>query len=166
MTFEKLVKYWGATLGIGFAVVVVTSISQPQATIPAVRAAVNVKDSVPIYSAANGKGFAVDVKLGGAPLRMVADTGATISSIPENFATWLLNNGGAVAQGSITVRLADGSRTQEAMILIREFQIGNHLLHNVPAAVSTGMTLLAFPVIDGIAPFTVDTRAGELVWHK
>lgn len=25
--------------------------------------------------------------------------------------------------------------------------------------------MIGFPIINSIAPFTIDTRAGELIWH-
>ena len=51
------------------------------------------------------------------------------------------------------------------VILIYEVRIGRHLIRNVRAGVSADQILLAFPVVNGIAPFTIDTRAGELVFH-
>ena len=51
------------------------------------------------------------------------------------------------------------------MISIRELRIGGHTVRNVIATVVDGPPLLGFPVINGIAPFTIDTRVGELIWH-
>jgi hypothetical protein len=33
------------------------------------------------------------------------------------------------------------------------------------AVAPNGIALLAFPVINGIAPFTIDTRAGKLIFQ-
>ena len=52
------------------------------------------------------------------------------------------------------------------MVLIRELRIGRHVVRNVRSGVSeTGGIILAFPVVNGIAPFTIDTRVGELIFH-
>ena len=49
-------------------------------------------------------------------------------------------------------------------ILIKEVRIGNHTIRNVEAFVMDNL-LLPFPLVNSIGPFTIDTRAGELVWH-
>ena len=64
------------------------------------------------------------------------------------------------------VQLADGSTRKVPVLLIRELQIGEHVVRNVRASVRSGDDiLLAFPVVNGIAPFTIDTRIGELIFH-
>ena len=123
------------------------------------------KDSVPIYSYANGEATKIDVLMGGLPLRMLLDTGATLSLISDEVASRLTREGNAERQKDGLFTMADGSQRRMPVILIYEVRIGRHLIRNVRAGVSADQILLAFPVVNGIAPFTIDTRAGELVFH-
>jgi len=147
------------------SVVVTPERTQPQPPLggsqPAARPA---KDSVPIKLAANGH-IQVDVLVGGQPLRMVVDTGATASTIPTGFASMLIRDGKAVELGNITVTYADGRKGQERLISISELRLGAHTLRNVKASISEGPALLGVDIINGIGPFTIDTRAGELIFH-
>ena len=62
--------------------------------------------------------------------------------------------------------LADGSKVTMRSLIIREMRIGPHVVRNVRASVSSSQDmLLAFPVVNSIAPFTIDTRTRELVFH-
>ncbi len=122
-------------------------------------------DSVPIMVTNNGRSVHVDVLVGGLPLRMLIDTGATSSTVPLSFARLLVANGQAVVLGNMRVTYADGRAGLQTAIRITELRIGNHIIHNVLASVSEGSPLLSFPAINSIAPFTIDTRAGELIWH-
>ena len=126
----------------------------------------HVKDSVPIYLTNGGTIVMVDVLLGGQPLRMLIDTGATTCSITKAVATRIVRDGHGTWEKAMEVQLADGSTRTVPVLLIRELQIGQHVVRNVRASVSSGDDmLLAFPVVNGIAPFTIDTRIGELIFH-
>ena len=123
------------------------------------------KDSVPIIVDKVRGSVHVDVLLGGMPLRMLVDTGANSSQIPPSFASMLIRNGNAVVVGTAPITYANGSKSTEQVLRVRELRIGSHVVRDVLVTVSDGSPLVGFPVIDGIAPFTIDTRAGELVWH-
>jgi Aspartyl protease len=132
---------------------------------PAAPVTARVKDSVPIYPH-NGSLTKIDVLMGGQPLRMLLDTGADLCLITEAIATRLLNDGHAEWQQNGRVLLADGTIRSLPVVLIREVRIGRHVIRNVRAGVSsTDQIILAFPVVNSIAPFTIDTRAGELIFH-
>jgi hypothetical protein len=123
------------------------------------------KDSVPIILREEGKQVWVDVLLGGQPLRMLLDTGATISTVTDAIATKIVRDGQGSYGDKGKVKLADGSVREVYTIMVRELRIGSHVVSNVRATVTDSL-LLAFPIVDGIAPFTIDTRARELIWHK
>ena len=64
------------------------------------------------------------------------------------------------------VRLADGTIRTAQVLLVRELRIGHHVVRDVEAFVGSGDSmLLAFPIVNDIAPFTIDTRTGELIFH-
>lgn len=130
---------------------------------PAPQVAARTKDSVPIIIGQYGVN--VDVLLGGMPIRMMVDTGANSSQIPQSFASMLISNGNAVVHGTAPITYANGSKSTEQVLRVRELRIGSHVVRDVLVTISDGPPLIGFPVIDGIAPFTIDTRAGELVWH-
>jgi len=134
---------------------------------PSPQVAARTKDSVPIYSAYEGRGVRVDVLVGGEILRMQVDTGATSVVLTDAIARKLIKMGHATFIAKGTSELADGSKRETPYILIREFRIGNHTITNVRAMVvpDGAEMLLGFTVLDLIGPFTIDTRAGELVWH-
>jgi hypothetical protein len=123
------------------------------------------KDSIPIIVSAGGRSIHVDVLLGGMPIRMLVDTGAMGAQVPPSFASMLIRNSNAIQIEDVMVTLADGSRNKQKAIRIRDLRIGSHVIRNVEAVVTDGSPLLGFPIINSIAPFTIDTRAGELVWH-
>jgi hypothetical protein len=124
------------------------------------------RDSIPIIVSPSGSAIHIDVLLGGLPIRMLVDTGAMSSQIPQTFASMLLRNGSAVDAGTTVVRYANGSKAVERVIRIRELRVGSHVVRDVEATISDGPPLIGFPVINGIAPFTIDTRVGELIWHN
>jgi len=132
---------------------------------PAPQATAKVRDSIPIIISANGSAVHIDVLVGGMPLRMLVDTGAQGSQVPPTFASMLLRNGGATEGAPVIVTYANGSKGTEPSIWIREIRIGGHTVRNVRATVTDGTPLIGFPIINGIAPFTIDTRVGELIWH-
>jgi predicted aspartyl protease len=124
------------------------------------------EDSVPIYPTNNGASAMIDVVLGIQPLRMLFDTGATTCLISEAIAARIVRDGYGVRQGAGSFKMADGTIRTLPTLLIREVRIGRHTISSVPAGVSsTGETILAFPVVNAIAPFTIDTRARLLIFH-
>jgi predicted aspartyl protease len=108
----------------------------------------------------------IDVVLGGQPLRMLLDTGAATCLISEAMAARIVRDGYGVRQQAGRFKMADGTIRTLPTLLIREVQIGRHTVRNVWAGVSsTGEMLLAFPVVNAIAPFTIDTRARVLIFQ-
>jgi endonuclease YncB( thermonuclease family) len=130
-------------------------------------ASASVSDSVPIYPANNGSSARIDVLLGVQPLRMLLDTGATLCMISEAIAARIVHDGYGVWQaydGNFT--MADGTTRTVPILVIREVRIGRHTIRNVYVGVSSAEEmLLAFHVVNDIAPFTIDTRAGLLIFH-
>ena len=125
-----------------------------------------VADSVPIYPTNYGTSAMIDVLLGVQPLRMLLDTGATTSLISEAIAARIVRDGHGVWQEDGRFKMADGTIRTLPVLLIREVRIGRHTVRTVRAGVSsTGEMLLAFPVVNAIAPFTIDTRARVLIFH-
>jgi clan AA aspartic protease (TIGR02281 family) len=124
------------------------------------------KDSVPIYVSQGGTRVHVDVLLGGQVIRMLLDTGATDLKITDAVASRIVRDNQGTWQQPTKVSLADGSVHTVQVLRVREFRIGGHVVRDVDAFVGDGESmLLAFPVVNSIAPFTIDTRAGELVFH-
>jgi predicted aspartyl protease len=146
-----------------------TPVAAPTIAAPAVAAPewwAPVVDSVPIYPTNNGTSAMIDVVLGGQPLRMLLDTGAATCLISEAMAARIVRDGYGVRQQAGRFKMADGTIRTLPTLLIREVQIGRHTVRNVWAGVSsTGEMLLAFPVVNAIAPFTIDTRARVLIFQ-
>jgi len=141
-----------------------TPVAAPTVVAPA--ASAPVEDSVPIYPTNNGASAMIDVVLGVQPLRMLLDTGATTCLISEAIAARIVRDGYGVRQEPGRFKMADGKIRTLPTLLIKEVQIGRHTIRNVPAGVSsTGEMILAFPVVNAIAPFTIDTRASVLIFH-
>jgi predicted aspartyl protease len=135
-------------------------------TVVAPTASAPVEDSVPIYPTNNGASAMIDVVLGVQPLRMLLDTGATTCLISEAIAARIVRDGYGVRQEAGRFKMADGTLRTLPTLLIREVQIGRHTIRSVPAGVSsTGEMILAFPVVNAIAPYTIDTRASVLIFH-
>jgi hypothetical protein len=124
-------------------------------------------DAVPLLSYRKGNGVQLQVTAGGEQLLMLFDTGATLSQIPTGMANRLLALGRARPNPTpVNVKLANGSFHTARSITIDTLVLGDHILRDVVALVSdSGDPLLAFPVVDGIGPFTVDSRAGQLIFH-
>ena len=109
----------------------------------------------------------IDVMLGVRQLRMLLDTGATTCLVSEEIATRIVRDGYGIRQEAARFKMADGTIRTMPTLLIREMQIGRHIVRNVRAGItSTGEMLLAFPVVNAIAPFTIDTRARLLIFHS
>ena len=63
--------------------------------------------------------------------------------------------------------MADGSTTKVPSINIEEVRIGSHTLHNLSASVSdSGELIMAFPVVNSIGTFKIDTRNRKLVFES
>jgi hypothetical protein len=124
------------------------------------------RDAVPIYPGNEGASVRVDVLLGGFPVRMMLDTGATTALIPTDLAKHIVDSGNGTWQGQERFRMADGSIRLAYVLNIRDVRIGSHVLHDVRAGVADGDDmLLDFPTVNWIGPFTIDTRARELVFN-
>jgi predicted aspartyl protease len=122
------------------------------------------KDSVPIYH--TGTKVMLDVLVGRNPVRMLLDTGAEMMQVSQDFAEKIVKE----RQGSWgvwqTFVMADGRKVKRQTLNIESVKIGTHTLRNVPAAVSNdGNPIMAFPVINAIGPFKIDTRNNELVFE-
>ena len=142
------------------------TVSAPAPSLPGPTASAPVADGVPIYPANNGTSAMIDVLLGVQPVRMLLDTGATTCLISEAIAARIVRDGYGVWQGDGRFKMADGTVRTLPVLLIREVRIGRHTVRNVRASVSsTDEMILAFPVVNDIAPFTIDTRARELIFH-
>jgi predicted aspartyl protease len=150
---------WYSVLEAAITPVAAPTVAAPTASAP-------VADSVPIYPTNNGTSAMIDVVLGIQPLRMLLDTGATTCLISEAIAARIVRDGYGVWQGTDRFKMADGTVRTLPTLLIREVRIGQHTIRSVPAGVSsTGEMLLAFPVVNAIAPFTIDTRARVLIFQ-
>ena len=150
---------WYSVLEAAITPVAAPTVAAPTASAP-------VADSVPIYPTNNGTSAMIDVVLGIQPLRMLLDTGATTCLISEAIAARIVRDGYGVRQEAGRFKMADGTIRTLPTLLISEVRIGQHTIRNVPAGVSsTGEMLLAFPVVNAIAPFTIDTRARVLIFQ-
>jgi len=150
---------WYSVLEAAITPVAAPTVAAPTASAP-------VADSVPIYPTNNGTSAMIDVVLGIQPLRMLLDTGATTCLISEAIAARIVRDGYGVRQEAGRFKMADGTVRTLPTLLIREVRIGRHTIRSVPAGVSsTGEMLLAFPVVNAIAPFTIDTRARVLIFQ-
>jgi predicted aspartyl protease len=159
---------WHSTLEAALTPAAAPTVVAPTVVAPAVAAPAwaPVVDSVPIYPTKNGTSAMIDVVLGGQPLRMLLDTGATTCLISEAIAARIVRDGYGVWQQAGRFKMADGTIRTLPILLIREVRIGRHTIRNVPAGISsTGETILAFPVVNAIAPFTIDTRASVLIFQ-
>jgi hypothetical protein len=123
-------------------------------------------DTVPLKPYRNGKAVRVEVLVGGEPLTMLLDTGATISQIPQALADRLVATGRARITGTARVLLASGMIHTTPVVEIDSLILGQHAVRQVRATVAAGDALLSFPVVDGIGPFTIDTRASQLIFHN
>ena len=142
-----------------------TPVAAPTVVAPTASAPVE-EDSVPIYPTNNGASAMIDVVLGVQPLRMLLDTGATTCLISEAIAARLVRDVYGVRQETGRFKMADGMIRTLPVFIINEVQIGRHTIRNVPAGVSSrGDVILAFPVVNAIAPFTIDTRARVLIFQ-
>jgi hypothetical protein len=132
---------------------------------PAAPAAVARRDSVPIYPSDSARPM-LDVIVGGQPARMLLDTGSDVTSVTEAVAGNILRSGGGRMSEPSKFVMADGSEKVQPVMLIYEMRVGSHVVKDVMASVSNSTMLLGFHVVNGIGPFTIDTRKQELSWNK
>jgi hypothetical protein len=122
------------------------------------------KDSLPIYPVGGGRATAIDVLIGGNPIRMLVDTGAMMIQItPDLAAKIVMDHQGSYGRWA-EFTMADGRKVKQQIINIETIKLGGHTLHNVEASISEGEMIMAFPVLNSIAPFKIDTRNQELVF--
>jgi hypothetical protein len=124
------------------------------------------RDAVPIYPGVGGASARVDVLVGGNPVRMLLDTGATTMLIPMDLAHKIVRDGqGRWEEGQTDFRMADGSVRRTSTLIINEVRIGSHVVRGVQAGVTQENNLiLDFPTMNQIGPFQIDTRNGQLVF--
>ena len=126
-------------------------------------------DAVPLQRWRDGRAVRLEALIVGAdaPLLMLLDTGASVSQIPVKLADELVSRGNAKFTG--TTRRADwptARPTPCGLVSIDTVIVGQHAVHDVLATISVGgEAILGFPVLDGIAPFTIDTRSAQLIFH-
>jgi clan AA aspartic protease (TIGR02281 family) len=108
----------------------------------------------------------MQVGLGSGIVRMMLDTGATSSVIPQDVADSLLRRGEAHLWGYGTGTLADGRTVSQMVIMIDRVVVGSHVLTNVKASVSPlgGSALLGLDVVSSFGKFSIDKAAAELVF--
>lgn len=100
---------------------------------------------------------------GYADVEMVADTGATLTMIPESIA----DSVGIVRQGRVTVRLADG-RTKEIPMGNAEVEIGEDRAPIRVLVASEGVALLGLTALEtlGLKVNPVDRRLEPSVFSQ
>jgi hypothetical protein len=86
------------------------------------------RDSVPIYLSNQGASVLVDMILGGEPVRLMLDAGATTSLISRSIVDVIVRNGNGSWQGSKRFGMADVSVRTAPIILIKDVRIGQHLV--------------------------------------
>jgi predicted aspartyl protease len=126
------------------------------------------RDAVPIYlDAATGHKALIDVIIGGQPVRMLIDTGATVCQVSSAIAEKMLAAGEATAQENKQFKLADGSVVSKPTMLVKTIRIGSHVVQDIVVLIEDrGSMLLSFPVLNSIAPFTINTRTQELIFDQ
>jgi gag-polyprotein putative aspartyl protease len=87
-------------------------------------------DHVPIILMPNRAAY-VEVSLGGISETMLIDTGASSGLIRQWFADWLLRKHKAIEGPDMDITYADGRTAQGRSIVVNDFVIGGHTLHNV-----------------------------------
>jgi clan AA aspartic protease (TIGR02281 family) len=113
-------------------------------------------DSVPIQN--DGSHATITVMIGSHPVQMLIDTGASAMVLNRSIADALVASGEARWSGRTEkFTIADGSTVDQPMIILNRVMIGSHGRRNVWASVTpTGISLLGFPVLNAIGPFTID----------
>jgi clan AA aspartic protease (TIGR02281 family) len=122
--------------------------------------------ATPLYLDRDGRSVRVDVHLGSLTKRMLIDTGATGLSIPEWVAGRLLLRREAVEAEGAILTLANGCEERRGGVNIFSISIGGQVLRDVYATVAPdgSEALLGFPVLNQAGRFTIDTKAGVLIF--
>jgi hypothetical protein len=179
MTKKKLASAFALTLALTLAVVAANparafndlpfndrfAAALPSETVPlpsAPRPSV-VRDSVPIYQSDSAK-VMVDALLGGQRIRLTLDTGSDVTVITMDVARSILRAGHGQLIGDGRFTMADGHVTTQPMMLVDFMVVGEHILKNVRVTISD-MMLLGFHEVNGIGPFTINTRTHKLTWE-
>lgn len=124
-----------------------------------------VRDAVPIHPHLDGRVVTMDVIVGGQPLRMMIDTGSTITVITRDIAHHIVMDGQGSWGPIIESKMADDRVIKLPSIIVHSVRIGNHEVKNVRAAITDGESLLmGFPILNSIGPFTINTRTRELIF--
>jgi hypothetical protein len=124
-------------------------------------------DWVPLYPTEGGKRHKLDVLIGGAPLRMLYDTGATVGLINSEIARKIEANNLGTWGPMMTITTANNGMMKLPSIYVREIRIGSHRVKNVQFAVGdTENMIIAGPVLNSIGTVTIDANGGKLVFNQ
>ena len=107
----------------------------------------------------------VKVNIGGVDETMMIDTGASSGSITQSTANWLLGKGQASEGPVTTVTYADGHTAEGRSVVVNDFVIGGHILHNVRFGVEKDGTqpLLGFNTLSQVTgKFAINVASSTL----
>ena len=105
--------------------------------------------------------YTVPCEVNGLKLRFILDTGASFVSISLTEATFMLKNGylnDSDITGTANIQTADGNIAENYVINLDEIKIGNIILRDIPAVVSSGLDaplLLGQSVLDQLGSWTI-----------
>lgn len=113
--------------------------------------------------------FTISGRLNGVlTLDFILDSGAADVSIPADVASTLLRTH-TIKQGDFlpgaTYIMADGSRTRSQRFMIRQLEVGNVIVRNVPASVSSnhGDLLLGQSFLSRFPRWSIDNQSHKLI---
>lgn len=123
-------------------------------------------DRVPIVIAGGRARVRVSFGGGRALATMVIDTGASVMSVSATLAKAMLDRGLAVRAGEIEIAQADGTIGMKDRIIIKSVKVGDRSIGAVEAIINPDGVemLLPFGVLAGGGRFTIDVRAGLLIF--
>ena len=117
----------------------------------------------------HGGVFTISGRLNGVlTLDFILDSGAADVSIPADVASTLLRTQ-TIKQGDFlpgaTYIMADGSRTRSQRFMIRQLEVGNVIVRNVPASVSSnrGDLLLGQSFLSRFPRWSIDNQSHKLI---
>lgn len=114
--------------------------------------------------------YIVPCEVNGLKLRFILDTGASFVSISLTEATFMLKNGylnESDITGTTNIQTADGNIAENYVINLNEIKIGNIILRDVPAVVSSGLDaplLLGQSVLDQLGHWSI--KDGKLILNE
>jgi hypothetical protein len=124
-------------------------------------------DSVPLYPTEGGRRHKLDVLIGGASVRMLYDTGATVSLINSGIAQKIVGANVGTWGPMTTIQTANDGMMKLPSLTVREIRIGSHTVSNVQFAVGdTEHMIIAGPVLNSIGTVTIDANGGQLVFNR